>query len=249
MTGRVEAIRRYPVKSHGSQSLEAVQVTAGTTLPWDRVWAVAHEAAKIADGEWAHCSNFSRGAKAPSLAAIRLDLSDDGTQVTLTHPDCAPLTFNPDTDSAEFLDWVLPLVPQDRARPVRIVRAAKRGMTDTPEPTISLNSAASHRMVEQKLGQELSPLRWRGNFWVEDLEPWEEFELIGRKIRIGETEFEVVSRIKRCMATTANPETGQRDADTLGALEDGWGHRDFGVYAVAMTSGAVVLGDAVEVLN
>lgn len=249
MTGRIETIRRYPIKSHGSQSLDAVQVSAGTTLPWDRFWAVAHDAAKIEEGTWAPCVNFSRGSKAPSLAAIRLELNEDGPQVTLTHPERAPLTFNPDIDGRRFLEWVAPLVPKDRAQPARIVRAADRGMTDTPEPSISLNSATSHRMVEQKLGRELSPLRWRGNFWIEGLGPWEEFEWIGRRVRIGGTEFEVISRIERCMATTSNPDTGNRDADTLGALEDGWGHRDFGVYAVALTSGPVVLGDTVEVLN
>mgnify|MGYP001825404980 CR=1 FL=1 len=249
MTGRVETIRRYPIKSHGSQVLDAVQVTAGKTLPWDRYWAVAHEAAKIEEGAWAHCANFSRGSKAPALAAIRLELDEDGPEVTLTHPDLPALTFNPETESARFLAWVDPLVPKNRALPVRIVRANGRGMTDTPEPSISLNSATSHRIVEQKLGRDLSPLRWRGNFWIEGLGPWEEFEWIGKRIRIGAAEFEVISRIQRCLATTSNPDTGVRDADTLGVLENGWGHRDFGVYAVALTSGPVVVGDTVEVLG
>jgi uncharacterized protein YcbX len=181
--------------------------------------------------------------------AIRLELSEDEGRVTLTHPDRPPLTFYPERNSALFLEWVASLVPKDRSKPARIVSAKERGMTDTPEPSISLNSATSHRMVEQRVGRELSPLRWRGNFWIEGLAPFEEFEWVGRHLRIGNAEFEVVSRIQRCLATTSNPETGVRDADTLGALEDGWGHRNFGVYAVALTSGPVVLGDTVEVLD
>ena len=37
-------------------------------------------------------------------------------------------------------------------------------------------------------------------------------------------------------------------ADTLGTLETGWGHRDFGVYAEVVESGPVGPGDKVEVL-
>ena len=53
-------------------------------------------------------------------------------------------------------------------------------------------------------------------------------------------------RITRCKATTVNPETGRIDADTLGALEAGWGHQDFGVYAEVISGGPVAVGDAVS---
>jgi len=46
----------------------------------------------------------------------------------------------------------------------------------------------------------------------------------------------------------ANPETGRRDADTLGALENGWGHTDFGVYAEVTQTGMIRPGDSVEVI-
>jgi hypothetical protein len=37
-----------------------------------------------------------------------------------------------------------------------------------------------------------------------------------------------------------------RDANVLRALEDGWGHRDFGVYATVGTGGTVTVGDEVR---
>ena len=54
-------------------------------------------------------------------------------------------------------------------------------------------------------------------------------------------------RTGRCRATEANPETGRRDTDTLGALES-WGHTDFSVQAECVAPGAVRPGDPVEVL-
>ena len=51
----VEQIWRYPIKSHGREALSSVAVTEGATLPWDREWAVAHEASDADGTTWAPC--------------------------------------------------------------------------------------------------------------------------------------------------------------------------------------------------
>lgn len=248
MTGTVAHIFRHPIKSHGFETLDAVDLTEGQTMPWDRRWAVAHEMARTDGTEWAACANFSRGAKAPGLMSISAASDEAAGKVTLTAPGRAPLTFDPDGDPAAFLDWVKPLMPEDRAQSARIVRVEGRGMTDTPFPSISINNLSSNRAVGQKLGMALAPRRWRGNLWLDGLGPWEEFEWVGKTLRIGTAELAIEERIQRCLATSANPETGRRDADTLGALEQGWGHRDFGVYGRVVTTGTVKVGDPVQVL-
>ena len=120
-------------------------------------------------------------------------------------------------------------------------------MTDSDFPSVTLCNLSSHRAVEQRLGQPLSIHRWRGNVWIDGLAPWEEFDWIGRKVRVGETVLEVRERTDRCAATTANPETGRRDADTLGALES-WGHQDFSVRAEVIEGGMVRPGDEVTTI-
>lgn len=249
MTGTVAAIWRHPIKSHGAEALETATLSRGGTLPGDRLWAVLHDAAKPNPEGWSPCANFARVAKAPALAAIRARLHPDGQTVTLTHPDRPDLYVAPDREADAFLAWVKPLVPADRAQPVAVLRNDARGFTDTPEPTISLCNLASHRAVSQKLGRELSPLRWRGNIWLDGPALWEEFEWVGRRIALGTAELEVTEPIARCTATMANPETGRRDADTLAALETGWGHRNFGVYAVVTRDGEVPLGAELRVLS
>ncbi|MCP4818174.1 MAG: MOSC domain-containing protein, partial [Shimia sp.] len=87
-----------------------------------------------------------------------------------------------------------------------------------------------------------------GNIWLDGFAPWEEFDWIGKTLRIGTTEIEVRERITRCLATTSNPDTGRRDADTLGVLNDSFGHQDFGVYGVVTKSGDITVGDIAEVL-
>lgn len=248
----VTDIYRHPVKAHGTEALSAVTLVAGKTMPWDRVWAVAHEHTKFDDANpaWAHCANFSRGAKAPELMAIKVTTDEATNTLTFTHPNLPPLTINPDAaeDSAKFIAWTKPIMPEHRAASDRIVRAPDRGMTDTPFPSISINSHSSLADLSSVAGVPLSPLRWRGNIWVKGAAPWDEFNWIGREARIGGTRLKIVEPITRCPATTANPETGKRDVDTLKHLSETYGHKDFGVFAEVLETGTVQTGDQLELL-
>ena len=93
--GRLAHICRHPIKGHGRETLASVRLLAGACLPWDRHWAVAHEAARLTDG-WNPCMNFARGAKAPALMAITCQLDEATRTVTLHHPERGSLTFRPD---------------------------------------------------------------------------------------------------------------------------------------------------------
>ena len=250
MIHSVTDIWRHPLKSHGREALDSVTMIAGQTMPGDRVWAVAHDASKADGSQWAPCANFTRGAKAPQLMAINAQLEDVTGQLTLSHPDRPDLSFDPDAaaDLQRFLDWEKPLTPADRAASARIVLVPGRGMTDTDFPSVSLCNWASHRAVEAAIGHDLSPKRWRGNIWFDLGAPWAENDLMGSQIQIGEVTFLIRERVTRCLATTANPETGVRDADTLKTLKDTWGHQDFSVYAEVITGGDIRLGDSVKVL-
>jgi uncharacterized protein YcbX len=248
MTCQITQIWRHPIKAHGFEALTSTKIKAGQTMPWDRVWAATHEATKVGDGSWERCSNFSRGAKAPALMAVAAKLDEHSATLTLTQPDHPPLTFQPDRaeDVARFVDWVHPMMPEDRAATAGLIRVTGQGMTDTPFPSISLGNLASLRALSQKIGQDLDQRRFRINLWVDGLAPWEEFEWPGRQIAVGDCAFKIEDRITRCTSTMANPDTGRRDADPLRALDAGWGHQDFGVALIAETDGQLNIGDTLE---
>jgi uncharacterized protein len=236
-------ITRHPIKGHGREDLASVSLSPGACLPWDRHWAVAHEAAKLVPG-WNKCANFARGAKAPQLMAVTAVLDEARAEVTLAHPIQGTIRFRPDDpqDLPRFLDWVAPLIPAERAAPTKIV-SADVGMTDSPFPSVAILSDSSLADLSRHLGQPLSHDRWRGNLWIKGANPFAEFDWIGRHIRIGQSVLQIKERITRCVATMVNPTTGERDADTLGVLESTYGHQDFGVYAVVVEGGPVALGD------
>mgnify|MGYP006194293181 CR=1 FL=1 len=243
MTGRLAQICRHPIKGHGRETLASVRLLAGACLPWDRHWAVAHEAAQLEPG-WNPCVNFARGAKAPELMAITSQLDEATATVTLRHPAQGEITLRPDdpADLPRFLDWVRPLNPPDRAQPARIVSAG-RGMTDSDFPSVAILNRASLADLSARMGHDLSPHRWRGNLWLEGAAPWAEWDWIGRDIRIGGAVLRVQERITRCVATTVDPNTGISDADTLAALDAAFGHQDFGLYATVVQDGEIALGD------
>ena len=244
MTARLAQIWRHPIKGHGREALERVTLSSGATLPFDRAWAVAHEAARLEAGRWAPCQNFARGAKAPALMAISAELDEGAGLLRLRHPDLPEIEIDPDdpADAARFLEWSAPLNPPDRARPVALVRAAQP-FTDTDFPSVAILSLASQRALGQRMGVALDVGRWRGNLWLDGLAPWEEMEMIGREIAIGPARLRVREPITRCRATMANPATGRIDADTLAGLEAATGAQDFGVYAEVVAGGPVAVGD------
>ena len=246
MTATLAGIWRHPVKALSREGLDQVQLTTGEGLPWDRHWAVTHEASKYEDG-WAQKINFLRGVTGPELMAVTAKLDENTRRIVLRHPQQPDMEFAPDdsTETPRLVAWLDPIWPADKPRPTGIV-TAERPMTDVPEPWVSVINLASHRAVGQKLGEsDMSAHRWRGNLWIDGLAPWEEFDLVGRRLQVGAATLEIQVRITRCKATMANPETGQRDLDTLGALGS-WDHQDFGVYASVVEGGTVTLGDPVR---
>lgn len=250
MSATVAHIWRHPIKSHGREEIPEAFLTEGKCLPWDRRWAVAHERScfDVERPSWQPCQEFSGGAKSPRLQAITTYVDERLGKLTLSHPDRVDITINPDDegDANHFVQWVMPISNGSRMLPARLI-SAPQPMTDTSFQSISILNLASHAEVEKKLGTSLSPNRWRANIHIDGWEPWTEKKMIGKRIRIGAAELEVREEITRCMATTVNTKTGERDADTLGTLKNGFGHQEMGVYAVVTKSGRISQENTVEV--
>jgi len=221
-------------------------------MPFDRVWAVATEGAHF-DGApegWQPKMNFVRGAAEGGLQAIRAEFDDSTGALTLTHPARAPFHGTLPADGPAMVDWLRPLWPDSRPAPRALVARGDGGaLTDVPDPFVAVLNLSSLRALGQRMGRDLSIHRFRGNLWLDGLAPWEEFDLIGRTLRVGGATLKIEEPITRCVATSIDPDTGLRAGDTLAALEQGWGHRDFGVYARILQGGTVALGDAVEILS
>ncbi|MBN8293029.1 MOSC domain-containing protein [Rhodobacter sp. NTK016B] len=251
-TPRLAHIVRHPVKSLGWQTLERAVLSQGRPLPFDRIFAVATEAAKF-DGApegWQSKLNFMRGAAEGSLMAIRAEFDETRSHLVLTHPDLPAFEGTLPDDGAALIAWLSPLWPANRPAPRGLVARQDGGdLTDRPGGRVSLMNLASLKALGDRMGMDLSIHRFRGNLWLEGLAPWQEFDLVGHELRIGQTRLRVDAPITRCVATTFDPLTGAQDGDTLAALEFGWNHRDLGALARVIDGGEIAIGDPVEILT
>ena len=248
MTYSVRHLLRHPIKSIGREDISEVCLSPSMWLPFDRQWAVSHERSKL-NGGWAKKANFLRGVAAPALMAVEVKSDEMAKTLTLSHPDQDDITIAPDTPAGEaaLLDWLRALWPLDLPSPTGIYRAKGAHLSDVPEPWIAINSLASLKALSNHADAELSLHRFRGNIWLDGAAPWDEATWVGKTLRIGDATLRVTQQITRCKATMANPQTGHRDVDVLGTLND-LGHQEFGIYAEVVTGGTVALGAPVEVL-
>jgi uncharacterized protein YcbX len=97
---------------------------------------------------------------------------------------------------------------------------------------------------------DLSEHRFRSNIAVDGLQAWEEQDWIGRSVCIGEVQFEAVSAKSRCLATHANPLTGERDLPIMRTLIKVF-PREKPTFAIAMITtdggGTIHMGDKVKI--
>jgi uncharacterized protein len=246
--GRVAHLVRHPIKSAGYENVDRADLSIGEAFPFDRRWAVAHAAARLADPlVWAEKLQFLRGWASSELMAIACVSEPEARAVTLSHPRRPTTRFRPDdpADAARLIDWLRPLWPDNRPEPAEVISIPGQALTDMQAPLIAMNSVASLKDLGHRMGSDLSMHRFRGNIWVDGWAAWAERDLVGAEIKLGGATLRVEQQIARCRAIGANPETGVQDADALGALSDFYGHDNFGVYATVIKGGTVAVGDEV----
>jgi len=107
-------------------------------------------------------------------------------------------------------------------------------------------SLASVRELERSTGRSVDPLRFRANLYIDGLEPWQEFDWIGKTLAVGTTTLKGMVRTERCDATNVDTQTAARDMSIPSALRRTWAHTDFGIYAKGVTSGTLKVPDAVS---
>lgn len=249
MGGTVDSIYRHPVKGLTPESMQAVQLTAGAYFPGDRGYAIEVGPSGFDPENPKHISKqrFTVLARFPSLARIKTRLDDaTGTfhlgDVSGFGVDAELSTEDGRASIERFLQAFL---GEDAPGKLRVLESP-RGyrFMDHPQGYVSIINLASVRSVAQAIGQDVDPLRFRANIYVDGLKPWAEDEWVaGQQVKLGEAELTVFKPIVRCVATHVNLETGERDIDMVGMLREHFGRDTLGTYFSVARSGSVKVGD------
>ena len=138
-------------------------------------------------------------------------------------------------------------------RPVHIVRCNRIGGTRAQHPA-TLVSDGSLDAIGSVLGVgDVDARRFRMLIELVGGGAHEEDTWVGGRIGLGETVLQISAPVPRCAMTTHDPETGERDLDTLHAIKEYRGQVDgkdlmFGVWGEVETPGVIRVGDVVSVL-
>ena len=114
------------------------------------------------------------------------------------------------------------------------------------EPVISLINLESLKDFNRKTHNNIDLERFRGNIYIEGLEPFEEFKWIGKTITINEKKFEVLSAIPRCKSTHYPYQSIEADCNVPQLLQHTYNHVDMGIYLRPTTSAIVDLNSSIQ---
>jgi uncharacterized protein YcbX len=149
--------------------------------------------------------------------------------------------------------WEVPL-SELAGHPVRLVRADRVGAGLT-EPVTLVSDGSLARLAREAGRDRIDARRFRMLFELTGCAPHEEDMWDGALFSIGEARIRVRGPVDRCAVTTRDPETGERDLDTLSLIKRYRGQRAsdgailFGVYATVVQPGRVRVGDSLEPLS
>ncbi|MDH3442427.1 MAG: MOSC domain-containing protein [Deltaproteobacteria bacterium] len=261
---RVAALYRYPVKGFNPEVCNVLSILDHGRVAGDRVLGFRFADTEAPDDAWSRKVGMLALINTPGLAKLKVRFEPGINRLTLYNNKETLIRALLDDDGrqsvAKFVaDYVLslkenPLAGHPEKLPLRVVGD---GVTpryhDRETGEITLHSRESIAAVGDAAGdRELNELRFRSNIAIEGVDAWEEFDWVGHKLSIGAVEFDVVRPKPRCLATHANPETGERDLPMVATLVKLFGQTPPS-FAVAMLpskgSGDVHLGDEVRFIG
>lgn len=228
--GTVSELHRWPVKSFAGETLEVVDLDA-RGIPGDRTHALWRRGGKRVT---------ARGMPKVLCWSARYDAPVDGT-IPL------PLVTGPDGTTYRWDDdGLADTISADLGQEVALT-TDEQGQQDLPK-SVLVTLEPTRRLLEQELAQPVDLERFRTNIHLEvDVEPFAEIEWEGRRLRIGETELELLHPCLRCSIVTREPGTGETWGGLLKHLVRNH-DSTFGINARPLGPSSIRLGDPVELL-
>ncbi len=255
----------HPVKGLTPKVCQSLFLNAGHGIRGDRAFALMfldsdnQTPAKVIP--WMRKKHFAVQNDWPGLAALDCDF-DPATDVLTVRQqgvqlvrENTSLSEGRDRLSAFFTDYLTTLEANKGAQhphkaPLQLVGDGKNSRYPDREPVhISIISQATMDDLAAKTGQVLDVRRFRPNVVVGGIDAWSEFDLVGKKLCLGEAEITVTAKIRRCMNIEVDPETGDSDVPLLSVLKEKYGHAHTGVLATVDSDGVVAVGSILQVLS
>lgn len=261
---RVVALYRYPVKGLTPETCDSVEVLPEGRIAGDRALAFRFADAGLPQEAWSRKYGFTVLANAPGLARLAARFDPRTRRLRIALGDAVLADEPIDGEGRERLAaaverYVLelpdnPLSGHHERLPLQLIGD---GVTpryqDSETGQITLHSRESVAAIGRALSQpSLDELRFRSNIAIDGVPAWGENDWVGRCLRIGAVELEAVKPKVRCLATHANPRTGERDLPVMQTLVAAFAQEQPTLGIGLLTrgaGGAIRLGDTLTLLR
>lgn len=233
-----------------ADELQQVTLAENGSFPYDRAFALAHASTGVdkTRPHWAPPHNFIMLKRDDKLAQLGLEFDEETTTMTVTRRG-KPVSRGSLNDQMgktvleSFLAGFLPQGPRGNPKILEAPEGVR--FADRERLSVSIINLASLKDIERVMRRPIDPLRFRANIYIDGAPAWSENSWVGSTIRIGDVDFEVMEQTRRCDATNVEPVTGNRDMNIPVTLQNGFGHRQCGVYARIASNGTIAVGDSV----
>ena len=254
---RVVALYRYPVKGFGPEARETLTVLEEGRIAGDRVLGFRFADSATPDDAWSKKQEMVVLMSTPGLARLAVRFDPEAMRLRFTRDGAVLADEALDAGGRRRLcaaleSYVLGLAENPlSAHPERLpLRLVGDGVTpryqDNVEGQATLHSRGSLAAVAAAVDDPmLDEIRFRSNIVIEGVKAWEEHDWFGRRIRIGHVEFDVARNKTRCLATHANPRTGERDVAMMPLLMSHFSQKQptFAVGMITHGGGQIRVGD------
>jgi len=218
----VAEIWRYPVKSMGGEKLETCRVVENG-LVGDRRWA-------LVDGTPNRAGKLLTIRQHEKMLTYRASLQGE-----------VAVVLAPDGGVHAVGAGLVSVLAEESKRPLQLRDLAGANFDDSPVLVVNL---ASIRAFAEQAGMHVDHRRFRANLYLEGMNAFEEVSWVGRQIRAGDAELQVVARDERCVVITRDPDTTAATPELLRLLAERHDTR-MGVYCQVAKAGQVAVGDHV----
>ena len=258
MKAEIKYINYCPVKSLSFQDIKSCSINKNYGMPNDRIFAfsrgIENNLAKSIEEnpKDRKLNNFLTLKNSPVLNKYNFKYNNN--KLTLVQDGKELITISSDNINERLLlSKKITELETSLIKPIFLLKNNNFPFYDTSHSnnvfnSISLINLNSIKDFGKKINKKVELQRFRGNFYIDGAEAWEEREWVGKIIKINNVSFSVEKNIPRCVAINLKPKTDDNSLNLLKSLKKTYNHFDMGVYLTALDDGNINVGDHVELI-
>ena len=259
MYGIISSIHFSPIKSLSFTNIESCEIKKNLGILNDRKFAFS----RVIDAEKAllieknpnerKLNNFLSLKNSPVLNKYNFTYKDNKLALILGGEEQISITTGDLDQRSKLINKLLDL-ESSLKKPMFLLQNNEFPFYDTSNSnkvfnSISLINLNSIEDFEKRINQKVEFQRFRGNFYVDGIDAWEERNWIGKNIKINNVLFKVERNIPRCVAINLKPKTDNSDLNLLQSLKKTYNHFDMGIYLRSLNDGKIKVGNVIKLEN